>query len=102
MGRLAPPFGDDIPLRPGWSSLLLRVPRRGPRGEADAGVFTVQLAIPPGLASSQAREYDIGALVTIIGMLATETDYSEATPRIRHAVIAQSIERLPAGGGTLA
>jgi hypothetical protein len=94
VGRLAAPFKDDIPLRPGWTSLLLRVPRQGPRGEEDAGVFTVQLALPPRLATSEGR--DIGAQVSVVGMLATETDYSTGIPHVHHAVIPHSIERLPA------
>ena len=95
VGRLAEPLDHELPFRSGWTSLTLRVPRRGPRGEKDAGVFNVHLMLPPSLASREARSQDIGACVSIVGMLVSDTDYSGRVPRIRHAVIPQSIERLP-------
>lgn len=94
MGQLEKPVGRESPFRPGWSSLLLRVPRSGPRGEQDAGVFDVELALPPGLAWSEVRAHGVGACVAIVGMLVSDTDYSAGSPRIRHAVVPRSIERI--------
>lgn len=72
---------------------MLRVPRRGIEGEEDAGVLSVTLALPPGLASTATHEREIGHWVAVVGMLEVDADYSDDDPRFQHTVVARSIER---------
>ena len=89
-----PPSG--FPLRPGWSRALVHVRRRGPRGQVEAGVFRFVLVLPPGAAREAARARETGAAVSVIGILAVDTDYSKSTPQMHYVVIAEVLERIRA------
>ncbi len=88
------PAESGVPLRKGWSARGLRVPREGPEGEEDAGVFGVSLVMPQDVASDAAR-HGIGAWVAVVGMLTVDVDYSDVAPRFHYAVVVRSIEAAP-------
>jgi hypothetical protein len=70
------------------------VPRRGPLGEGEAGVFRFILVLPPAVAGKAARARAEGAVVSVVGILAVDTDYSPPTPQMHYVVIAESVERV--------
>lgn len=74
---------------------MLRVPREGPDGEEEPGVFSLALVLPPALGSESNIQDRIGRWVAVVGMLAVDADYSDDTPRFHHTIIARAIETLP-------
>ena len=87
---------SGFPLRAGWSRALVQVRRRGPRGESQAGIFRFILVLPPAVAPVAARAREEGTAVSVIGILAVDTDYSASTPQVHYVVIAESVERVRA------
>jgi hypothetical protein len=97
-GRLGQPTDSGIPLREGWSSRVLRVPRQGLDGEEDAGVFGVPLLLPRDVAFDVAR-HGTGAWVSVVGTLTVDVEYSAGTPTARSAIVVRSVEAAPEPAG---
>jgi hypothetical protein len=93
-GQLAGTINSGIPLREGWSSRVLRVPREGLDGEEDAGAFGVALLLPQWVAAD-ARQQAMGSWVAVVGTLTVDVDYTDGTPRFHHAVVVRSLEPAP-------
>ena len=93
-GRLAEAVEADDSLPQGWRMMQLEVPRRDLGGRREPGVIAVALVIPAELEELGRDQFRAGQLVAVVGMLDMERDYVGNTPRVRHAVIAESIELL--------
>jgi hypothetical protein len=96
-GTLEAAPASGFPIRNGWSRALVQVPRRGPRGEEEPGVFRFVIVLPPGIAGHAAQAREDGSVVSVVGLLAVDTDYSAPTPQRHYVVIAETLERLAVG-----
>ena len=92
VGELDVAPASGFPVLEGWVRVLLRVPRRAPQGGADPGVFSFITVVPPSLADQAARLR--GAVVTVVGMLAVDVDYSGERPHAHYVVVAESLQRV--------
>ena len=93
-GTLSAAPKSGYPLRAGWSKALVQVRRRAPRGDAEPGIFRFILVLPPAVVPEAARAREDGSAVSVIGILAVDTDYSTPTPQMHYVVIADSLERI--------
>ena len=98
LGRVYPTSATGFPARAGWTQFLMQVPRRTPRGQAEPGVFTFVVLLPPTLAQEARR--GSGALVTVVGMLAVDVDRSGDTPQVHYVVVGESLQRAAVTSGT--
>jgi hypothetical protein len=95
VGELDVAPANGFPLRDGWTRVALNVPRRGPHGESEPGVFRFVTVLPPKLAPAAGRGRR-GALVSVIGMLAVDVDYSGGSPQAHYVIVAESVQSVPA------
>lgn len=94
VGRLGDASVLDLPLESNHGLLLLEVPRRGPGGFEEPGVVDVPIVLPPAIAPTVLSRFERGHLVSVVGLLDIDVDYSESRPRSWPAVIAERVDAL--------